>query len=99
MVWDNAPSHTSKTVKSFLGKQNKDNPIVWLSNIPPYSPELNPIEMVWGYLKKKLANQFCKTTRKPKELVTKTLDEMKKDKELIKSFFRHPEMECYQFSI
>ena len=62
IIWDNASSHTSKTVKKYLKNQNQENPIVWLSNIPPYSPELNPIEQVWGYLKKKLANQFVKTT-------------------------------------
>ena len=99
MVWDNAPSHTSNTVKDFLAKQSDSNPCVWLANLPPYSPELNPIELVWGYLKKKLANQFCRTTRELRKLVTDTLNQMKEDKELIKSFFRHPEMECYQFSI
>ena len=98
-VWDNASSHHSKTIKEFLEKQSKENPRIWLENIPPYSPELNPIEQVWGYLKKKLANQFVKTTSELKKLVTKTLNEMKKDKELIKSFFKHPDMECYQFSL
>ena len=98
MIWDNAPSHHSKTVKNYLRNQNQTNPIVWLSTIPPYSPELNPIEQVWGYLKKKLANQFVKTTNELKELVTKTLNEIKNDTELIKSFFKHPEMACYQFS-
>lgn len=99
MIWDNAPSHTSKTVKGYLENQNQDNPIVWLSNIPPYSPEFNPIEQVWGYLKKKLANQFVKTTSELKELVTKTLKEIRNDKELIRSFFKHPDMACYQFSL
>lgn len=99
MIWDNASSHTSKTIKKYLKNQSQENPIVWLSNIPPYSPELNPIEQVWGYLKKKLANQFVKTTSELKELVTKTLTEIQNDKELIRSFFKHPDMECYQFSI
>lgn len=97
MIWDNASSHTSKTVKNYLKNQSQENPIVWLSNIPPYSPELNPIEQVWGYLKKKLANQFVKTTSELKELVTKTLIEIQNDKDLIRSFFKHPDMEYYQF--
>lgn len=96
-VWDNAPSHTSNTVKDFLAKQSDSSPCVWLVNLPPYSPELNPIELVWGYLKKKLANQFCKTTTELRKIVTETLNQMKKNKDLIKSFFRHSEMECYQF--
>ena len=99
MVWDNASSHTSKTVKNFLAEQSEANPRVWLANILPYSPELNPIELLWGYLKKKLANEFCETTAELRKLVTETLKEIQQDKELIISFFKHPEMECYQFNL
>lgn len=99
MVWDGAPSHTSTTVKSYLNAQNKDNPIVWLAQLPPYSPELNPIEQVWGILKKRLANKFIKTTAELKKAVTDTLNEMKQDVQLIKSFFKNKDLICYQFSI
>ena len=63
LLWDNAPSHKSKVVKKYLAEQNQYNPAIWIECIPPYSPELNPIEMLWGYVKKKLANQFFKTTK------------------------------------
>ncbi len=97
IVWDNASSHHSKTVKNYLKQQTAANPRIWLENTPPYSPEFNPIEQLWGHLKKKLANQFVKTTKELKKIVTKTLNEIKNDKELIKSFFRHKALECYQF--
>jgi len=29
--------------------------------IPPYSPELNPAEKVWGFIKKKITNKAFKT--------------------------------------
>jgi len=96
-IWDNAPSHHSKTVKEFLDKQSKENPRIWLENIPPYSPELNPIEQLWACVKKRLANQFVKTTKELKKNVTKILEEIQNDKELILSFFRNPDLECYQF--
>ncbi len=97
LVWDNAPSHKSQTVKRFLSEQDQENPRIWMANIPPYSPELNPIEQLWGYLKKKLANQFFKTTKELKIAVVKELEKIKKDKNLIQSFFRHKELECYHF--
>ena len=97
LVWDNAPSHKSQTVKEYLSNQDKENPKIWMANIPPYSPELNPIEQLWGYLKKKLANLFFKTTRELKIAVVKELDEIRKNKKLIKSFFKNEELNCYQF--
>ena len=98
LVWDNAPAHHSKTIKQYLEAQNQQHPRIYLANIPPYSPELNPIEQVWGYVKRKLANQFYKTTKQLKNIVTTILDEIKNNKELIQAFFKNKEVECYQFS-
>ena len=97
MIWDNAPSHKSNTVKEYLSQQNQENPKIWLVNTPPYSPELNPIELLWGVAKTRLANRFAKTTKELKKMVTEVLNEIKEDKELIKSFFKHKELECYHF--
>lgn len=97
MVWDNASCHKSKTVKAYLRAQCDDDPKIWLENIPPYSPELNPIEQLWGCLKKRLRNHFVETTRELKQIVTDALEEIKTDKELIMSFFKHKELKCYQF--
>lgn len=97
IIWDNAPSHKSKVVKAYLAQQEKDNPAIWVENIPPYSPELNPIEQLWGYLKKKLKNQFFSTTKELKNAVIRVLEEIKKNKKLIISFFKHKELACYQF--
>ncbi len=97
LVWDNASSHKSKTVKEYLDSQNIDNPAIWLENIPPYSPELNPIEQLWGYLKKKLSNHFFYNTSDLKKAVVQELEIIKKNKKLIISFFKKKELECYQF--
>lgn len=97
LVWDNAPCHKSLTVKGYLSKQDGENPKIWMANIPPYSPELNPIEQLWAYLKKKLANQFFKTTRELKIAVVRELDKIRKNRNLIRSFFKNEELKCYQF--
>lgn len=54
LIWDNASSHKSETIKAYLLAQQQQIPGIWMVNIPPYSPELNPIEQLWVYLKKKL---------------------------------------------
>jgi transposase len=59
MVCDNGRFHTTKAVLAFL-EANKDKiEIYWL---PPYCPDLNLIERLWGHLKRTvLANVLYQT--------------------------------------
>jgi transposase len=50
---DNAPVHRSKANIEFLASTGIDT-IDW----PPYSPDLNPIENVWNWIKLKLETEF-----------------------------------------
>lgn len=47
LVWDRFLPHRSRKVKSMLSNR----PRLYLEFFPPYAPELNPVENVWGYLK------------------------------------------------
>ena len=48
LIWDNAKIHTSKTVESFIEEHKEE---LFVLNLPPYSPMLNPQENVWNKLK------------------------------------------------
>jgi len=49
LVCDNARFHHTKAVQSFLAEHTDQLKIFWL---PPYCPDLNLIERVWGHLKR-----------------------------------------------
>ena len=49
LMQDNAPPHRSCSTKRWLSR-NEVEVISW----PPYSPDLNPIENLWGWLTRKV---------------------------------------------
>ena len=55
LVLDNAPWHKSKKVLNFLEKFSKKIEILWL---PAYSPDFNPIEHLWKFMKEVVSNFF-----------------------------------------
>lgn len=55
IIWDNAAFHRSKEIKEQL-KEGGIMERVHLIPMPPYAPDENPIEKVWGTTKTKIAN-------------------------------------------
>jgi hypothetical protein len=53
---DNASWHKSQELKELFEKSN-----VQLLFLPPYSPELNPIEQIWGNMKEELRGYYDNT--------------------------------------
>jgi transposase len=47
IVWDNLSSHRGKLVRDLLA----EHPSVQLHRLPPYAPDLNPMEGVWSLTK------------------------------------------------
>lgn len=70
-LMDNATWHKKQEVKEFCKNNN-----IELIFLPPYSPELNPIERVWSFLKSKVKQFFFRTAEKFKEFVKTLLGEI-----------------------
>jgi len=55
LVLDNASYHRTREILDILTEHERHVFVVWL---PKYSPELNLIEGLWGYLKKSALNNY-----------------------------------------
>ena len=85
VVTDNYPAHDSNYVRNFI-EQNKK--IIAIYYLPTYSPDLNPDEDVWKYLKNvKLKAHQARNKKEFKPLVLSKMQSIQKRPHLIKSFF------------
>lgn len=75
VVIDNARFHSTKNIKI------PDN--IHLLNIPPYTPELNPCEQIWKYIKDRYKNICFKDLEQIKEWLADFVNAM--ETETIKS--------------
>jgi len=66
VILDNAAYHKSGKVARFIGSCNGDIIPVYL---PPYTPELNPIEVQWKMVRKVTANRLYDTTKAMKDSI------------------------------
>lgn len=64
LIWDNAKAHWSRLVRRTA--QLLDIILVFL---PPYSPDLNPIEYIWKSIKKELSSMFLMCKEEVREAV------------------------------
>lgn len=86
LIWDNASWHKSAETIAFL--RSEEGKRLWVARLPPYSPELNPDELVWGNLKKvQLPNRVVKNVTELKKMAQVAMTIIKNTPALIKSFF------------
>lgn len=87
LVVDGHPAHKSKLVKSFV-EDNAER--LELFYLPPYSPQLNPDELVWGHVKSRVAKATVQTKDELKNMVQRTLRRLQKLPNVVVGFFRAP---------
>lgn len=87
VITDNATIHKSNLVQGFIKSNEKIFVIYYL---PPYAPELNPDEHIWGHLKSYLLNAHqAKNINELKDLTIKKMNSIRQRRNLISNFFMH----------
>ena len=71
MILDNASYHKSKAVRAHVESAGG---YVELEFLPPYTPQLNPVETVWRDLKRRLAGRFFRSLDELKAAITAILE-------------------------
>lgn len=89
VIWDGLKAHSSEAVKAFLAARPGR---IHLERLPAYSPELNPVELVWSHLKRSLKNQVFTSLTALREAIKKQVKQLEEDSELVCSFFRKKEV-------
>lgn len=85
LIVDGHNSHTTKAVKEYVAS-TKGKLKIYL--LPPYSPELNPDELVWNNAKQKTAKKkYNRAGSSFKEMVKQILTDIQRNASLLKSFF------------
>jgi transposase len=56
VIWDGLKAHRSRFVREYLDSLGGHIQIAFL---PPYAPDLNPVEYLWAWLKRHALANFC----------------------------------------
>lgn len=96
IVWDGAAPHRSRKVQAWLAKQDGH---LAVARLPPYAPELNPVEAIWAYLKKHgIANLCLSSIGEVGQFARNRLKSMQQRPNLVTAFWKQAEL-AFQFSI
>ena len=95
LVWDGATAHSSKEVKELLAMLQPGR--LELYKQPAHSPELNPDEQVWKYLKAEstLRNLACKSFKELRGHLIREIEQLENNPDRIVKMFHHPECGFY----
>jgi len=85
LVVDGHPAHKAKVVKDYV--QSLQGRLE-LHFLPPYAPDLNPDEFVWGYMKTNgVSKKPLKQNESLQQRINEDLDAIYRDPALVRSFF------------
>jgi putative transposase len=84
VIWDGGSNHKGPVVRKFLARNRR----LHLVRLPPYSPALNPVEAVWGWLKwGRLANFAPEGLPELEEWAVEYLMDLKFDPGLLRALW------------
>ena len=89
VVWDGGSNHNGPVIRKFLARNRR----LTLVRLPPYSPDLNPVEAVWSWLKwGRLANFVPDDLRDLDEWAVEYLMDLKFNPGLLKALWERSEL-------
>jgi transposase len=89
LLWDRITIHSCEAVRRCLAGL----PDVVAESFPPYAPELNPVDGIWGYIKySRLANYAPPDLEELRGTVTGELDRLRGEEDLLRSFVRRTKL-------
>jgi transposase len=89
VVWDGGPMHKGDAIRQVL----HDYPRLRLERLPPYAPELNPIEYLWDHLKYgKLPNFAPDDVFQLDSILRRHITRAKRDPNRLQGFYNHSKL-------
>jgi transposase len=91
VIWDRSPIHRRAAVQEFIATVGDKNLQVEL--LPPYAPDLNPVEWLWRHLKKvEMVNLTCRDLEELHEEFHLALGRVRGKPRLVPAFFAGAEL-------
>ena len=86
LIWDEISIHWGSAMKQYLA----DHPWIDANALPPYAPELNPVDLVWAYVKYgRLANYCPHDLTELRVTLKEEFKRLQHRPDLLKSFLAH----------
>ncbi|MBO3748201.1 transposase, partial [Streptosporangiaceae bacterium NEAU-GS5] len=85
LIWDNLTHHKDTLMRRLISTR----PWLTVFYLPPYAPDLNPVEIVWSHLKRSLANLAACTLDELATLIRTRLRRMQYRPALLDAFVAH----------
>jgi transposase len=87
LIWDRLRAHYKQPVAGWLAQHRHD---VRAHLLPPYAPELNPVELIWGYAKAHRLANFAPVELDDLVMQSQlTVYAIGNDQPLLRSFIQH----------
>jgi transposase len=88
VIWDNARIHRCQPVRDLCSRYHR----LHLEALPPYAPELNPVEAAWGYTKGMLANGRPDDKNELLQDLVETVKEVSRSQRHLRGFIRKSDL-------
>jgi len=87
LIWDGLPAHRSREMQEFLAAQQN---WLYVSRLPGYAPDLNPVEDLWQNLKgNELANRSADNLGEVGQAVEDGMERVTNNQQLLFGSLKH----------